>query len=745
MSTSSVARVGEAALAGSGGDPREERRELEQERERDEDADRRDAAAVEHRVREAGGSERGGDGDEEQHGAALGEPAVDEPVRCVVAAPLGYRLARAQPQRRHEGRVEDRDREHEHGQRNRRDRRPCLLVGRHQPERREHEADQLAAGVAHEDPRRARETEVVRQEAEQCEDEGRRDDEDVPVRVDEGGGERKAGCRHDAEAAREPVHVVEQVERVREADEPEHPDRPGKRLVRDEFDGDRAVQDEVRGDELGAQLRRRMQMDDVVEEAEREDDRAGAHHREHLLRDPDGPDAGGGEHGECEAREDADAAEGRRRARMPAVRPRIGAEGLQCPWPAQQPGDDGEGDRGRDDGEEDVHGPGMADAGGIDRRSLTRRVGGHGARQHPPYNPAVSVYGDLIRYRELFASLFQRDLRAKYKGSALGLLWTLALPVTLMLVYLVVFSVMWKSPTTDVDHYWLFLLCGLPPWVFFATSLQSSARSLLENASLIRKVRFPRQLVPLSIVATQLVAFAVMTAIVLVLAMIVLPDSRSTAWLAIPIGAVIVLFVSGLSLAVASANAIYRDIEFVVAALLAAAVLPHARALQPRQPARGRHASVADRPDPVGQPADAARRVLPGAALPRRGAPDRRPRLSASSRRSSRSCSARSSSPLSTTGSPRKCDGEPAVEEPAVARVGREAEMLRRLDPVEQRGQQQRLVEARVAAAAAAPRGELARPRPRATTAVPTAAQPSACASRSRRDQAGGGAAPATR
>jgi lipopolysaccharide transport system permease protein len=180
----------------------------------------------------------------------------------------------------------------------------------------------------------------------------------------------------------------------------------------------------------------------------------------------------------------------------------------------------------------------------------------------------VAVYGDLIRYRELFASLFQRDLRAKYKGSALGVLWTLALPVTLMVVYLVVFSVMWKSPTTDVEDYWLFLLCGLPPWVFFSSSLQSSARSLLENASLIRKVRFPRQLVPLSIVATQLVAFAVMTGIVLLLSLIVLPDARTTAWLAIPIGAVIVLFVSGLSLAVASANAIYRDIEFVVSALL---------------------------------------------------------------------------------------------------------------------------------------------------------------------------------
>ncbi len=270
----------------------------------------------------------------------------------------------------------------------------------------------------------------------------------------------------------------------------------------------------------------------------------------------------------------------------------------------------------------------MADACGIDPGSLTPDQGGHGARQHSPYNPAVAVYADLFRYRELFASLFQRDLRAKYKGSALGLLWTLALPVTLMLVYLVVFSVLLNSRATDVDHYWLFLLCGLPPWVFFANSLQSSARSLLENASLIRKVRFPRQLVPLSIVATQLVAFAVMTAIVLVLSMIVLPDSRATAWLVIPIGAVIVLFVSGLSLAVASANAIYRDIEYRRHRAPAAAVLPHARPLQPRQPSGGRRrASVARRPDPVGQPADAARRVLPGAALPRRGALDRRPDL----------------------------------------------------------------------------------------------------------------------
>ena len=180
----------------------------------------------------------------------------------------------------------------------------------------------------------------------------------------------------------------------------------------------------------------------------------------------------------------------------------------------------------------------------------------------------MQVYADLLRYRELFGSLFRRDLRAKYKGSVLGLAWTLALPLALMLVYLVVFSVLWKAEATDLDDYWLFLLCGLPPWAFLAASLQTGARSLVENAPLIRKVRFPRQLVPLSVVATQLVAFTTMTAIVLVLALWFRPESRDTAWLAIPVAAVIVLFVAGLSLAVAALNAVFRDVEFVVAALL---------------------------------------------------------------------------------------------------------------------------------------------------------------------------------
>src|SRR6266542_2127163 len=144
----------------------------------------------------------------------------------------------------------------------------------------------------------------------------------------------------------------------------------------------------------------------------------------------------------------------------------------------------------------------------------------------------TTVYSDLVRYRELFGNLFRRDVQAKYRGSLLGLAWTLANPVLLMAVYLLVFSVLWKTPFGSEGHYALFLLVGLSAWIFFAQSVQSASRSMLDNANLIRKTRFPRQLVPLSVVATHLISFGVMVVVLLAL------------------------------------NVLFRDIEFLVAALL---------------------------------------------------------------------------------------------------------------------------------------------------------------------------------
>jgi lipopolysaccharide transport system permease protein len=180
----------------------------------------------------------------------------------------------------------------------------------------------------------------------------------------------------------------------------------------------------------------------------------------------------------------------------------------------------------------------------------------------------MTVYADLFRYRELFGNLFRRDVQAKYRGSWLGLAWTLANPVLLMGVYLLVFSVLWKTPFGSEGHYGLFLLVGLSAWIFFASSVQSASRSLLDNANLIRKTRFPRQLVPLSVVATHLISFAVMVVVLLALDFALLPRVRDTEWLAVPIGLGVVAIASGLALAIACLNVLFRDVEFLVAALL---------------------------------------------------------------------------------------------------------------------------------------------------------------------------------
>jgi ABC-type polysaccharide/polyol phosphate export permease len=174
----------------------------------------------------------------------------------------------------------------------------------------------------------------------------------------------------------------------------------------------------------------------------------------------------------------------------------------------------------------------------------------------------MSTYADVYRYRELLGNLFRRDLQAKYRGSALGVLWTIANPVVLMGVYLLVFGVVWKSPFSQVGgHYPLFLLSGLALWTFFGSALQSSTRSMLDNANLIRKTRFPRQLVPFSVVFAHLVSFAAMLVLLLVLNFVVL--SR-----VLPLCLLFVGLVCGLALVAASLNVLFRDIEFIVSAML---------------------------------------------------------------------------------------------------------------------------------------------------------------------------------
>src|SRR3982751_6797603 len=155
----------------------------------------------------------------------------------------------------------------------------------------------------------------------------------------------------------------------------------------------------------------------------------------------------------------------------------------------------------------------------------------------------MTIYADLLRYRELFANLFRRDFHAKYKGSLLGVVWSLLNPLVLLGVYLIVFGLLFP-PT--IPHYPLYLLAGLSCWIFFATSMQASARSLVDSAELIKKVRFPRQLVALSTIATQAVTFGVMMVILIALSLVFVPEARSTVWLSIPLAILFAGLVAGL-------------------------------------------------------------------------------------------------------------------------------------------------------------------------------------------------------
>jgi ABC-type polysaccharide/polyol phosphate export permease len=179
----------------------------------------------------------------------------------------------------------------------------------------------------------------------------------------------------------------------------------------------------------------------------------------------------------------------------------------------------------------------------------------------------MSVYTELFSYRELFANLFRRDLQKRYKGSALGIVWVLLPPLILMGVYLLVFHVLWQV-TSEVPNYSLYLLAGLASWVFFATTLQIGSRAMLDNAELIRKTRFPRQLVAFSVVGANVVTFAVMLLILLVACFIFVPESRSTELLALPLAALFVCLVAGMTLTIACLDALFRDVEHLVGALL---------------------------------------------------------------------------------------------------------------------------------------------------------------------------------
>lgn len=175
---------------------------------------------------------------------------------------------------------------------------------------------------------------------------------------------------------------------------------------------------------------------------------------------------------------------------------------------------------------------------------------------------------ELVRYRELVRTLVIRDLKVRYKNSFLGILWSLLNPLAMMAVFTIVFTFM--MPNNTIERFPVFVLCALLPWNFFRDSVMVSVGSIVNNSPLIKKVYFPREVLPLSVVLSNLVNFCL--ALIVLFAMMFVFRVRWTPW-ALLLPLVIftqVLFVLGLGLMLSTANVFYRDTAMIMEVVMLA-------------------------------------------------------------------------------------------------------------------------------------------------------------------------------
>lgn len=176
----------------------------------------------------------------------------------------------------------------------------------------------------------------------------------------------------------------------------------------------------------------------------------------------------------------------------------------------------------------------------------------------------------LFRYRGLLWTLTVGELKARHRQTVLGIVWSLVQPVTMMLVFVAVFSVFARVPLEGGTPYALFAYTGLISWLFFANSLAQGLTSIVTNMNLITKANFPREVLPLSKILV--VGFDFFVGIVLLGALLVLNGvPMASAWLAVPgIVAIEVMFTAGLVLATAALYVLKRDLGSILPLLLQA-------------------------------------------------------------------------------------------------------------------------------------------------------------------------------
>jgi ABC-2 type transport system permease protein len=185
----------------------------------------------------------------------------------------------------------------------------------------------------------------------------------------------------------------------------------------------------------------------------------------------------------------------------------------------------------------------------------------------------IAALGALVSRRDLLFDLSWRDLRARYKGSALGFAWHFVMPLSQLVVFWVLFGVLFGvRPRTETGEqsYAIFLFVGLLPWTFFATALTSGAAAIVANAGIVKKVSLPLQLFPASAVLSALVNFG-LSLIVLAAVLAVFGPRRPEGIVYLPVLAAIqVVMGLGLAYLLAALTVFFRDVQHILGVLLVA-------------------------------------------------------------------------------------------------------------------------------------------------------------------------------
>ena len=175
----------------------------------------------------------------------------------------------------------------------------------------------------------------------------------------------------------------------------------------------------------------------------------------------------------------------------------------------------------------------------------------------------------LSRYRGLIQSLVARELKAKYRGSVLGFFWSFINPLLLLLIYSFVFKYLLPAKWQGIDHYELFLFCGLLPWTWFSASLLESSGVLISGGNLIKKVLFPAEILPIVTVLANLVHFLLGLTILAVFLVYYQRPLHFTELAWFPVAVIVqLIFTLGCALLLSALTVHFRDVRDILGHLV---------------------------------------------------------------------------------------------------------------------------------------------------------------------------------